>query len=92
MNKERKLIIAGNWKMNKTVAESLALVKGLRIELANVKEDVYKRQALQDALKTLESSGAEMAALHLIHQQQQVFFIAQLAQAQQVFGLSLIHI
>jgi triosephosphate isomerase len=38
MNKERKLIIAGNWKMNKTVAESLALVKGLKIELANVKE------------------------------------------------------
>jgi hypothetical protein len=26
MNKERKLIIAGNWKMNKTVAEALALV------------------------------------------------------------------
>jgi triosephosphate isomerase len=38
MNKERKLIIAGNWKMNKTVAESLALVKGLKIELANVRE------------------------------------------------------
>ena len=38
MNKERKLIIAGNWKMNKTVAEALALVKGLRLELANMKE------------------------------------------------------
>ena len=38
MNKERKLIIAGNWKMNKTVAEALALVNGLKIELANVKE------------------------------------------------------
>jgi triosephosphate isomerase len=38
MNKERKLIIAGNWKMNKTVAESLDLVRGLKIELANVKE------------------------------------------------------
>jgi triosephosphate isomerase len=38
MNKERKLIIAGNWKMNKTAAEALALVKGLKIELANVKE------------------------------------------------------
>jgi triosephosphate isomerase len=38
MNKERKLIIAGNWKMNKTVAESLALVRGLLIELANCKE------------------------------------------------------
>jgi triosephosphate isomerase len=38
MNKERKLIIAGNWKMNKTVAESLALVNDLKLELKNVKE------------------------------------------------------
>src|ERR1035441_2960636 len=38
MNKERKLIIAGNWKMNKTVDEALALVRGLKIELANCKE------------------------------------------------------
>jgi triosephosphate isomerase (TIM) len=38
MNKERKLIIAGNWKMNKNAAEALALVKDLKLELANVKE------------------------------------------------------
>src|SRR5512143_4036528 len=38
MNKDRKLIIAGNWKMNKTVAEALDLMRGLKIELANVKE------------------------------------------------------
>src|SRR3974390_2363350 len=38
MNKERKLIVAGNWKMNKTVAEALDLVRGLKIELASVKE------------------------------------------------------
>src|SRR4029079_1565260 len=38
MNKDRKLIIAGNWKMNKTVAEALDLVSDLKIELANVKE------------------------------------------------------
>ena len=38
MNKPRKLIIAGNWKMNKTVAEALALVGSLKIDLANVKE------------------------------------------------------
>src|SRR3954464_11730321 len=38
MNKERKLIIAGNWKMNKTVAEGLDLVRSLKIELTNVKE------------------------------------------------------
>ncbi len=38
MNKERKLIIAGNWKMNKTVAEALNLVRGLKIELGSVRE------------------------------------------------------
>jgi triosephosphate isomerase len=38
MKKERRLIIAGNWKMNKTVAEALALVKGLKLELANIKD------------------------------------------------------
>src|SRR6266478_5112874 len=38
MQKARKLIIAGNWKMNKTVAEALDLVRGLKIELTNVKE------------------------------------------------------
>jgi triosephosphate isomerase (TIM) len=38
MNKERKLIIAGNWKMNKTVAEALALVNDFKMELANIKE------------------------------------------------------
>src|SRR5437016_6426564 len=38
MNKERKLIIAGNWKMNKTVAEALDLVRSLKFELINIKE------------------------------------------------------
>jgi len=38
MEKERKLIIAGNWKMNKTAAEGLDLVNGLKRELANVKD------------------------------------------------------
>jgi triosephosphate isomerase (TIM) len=38
MNKERKLIIAGNWKMNKTAAEGLDLVRDLKLDLANIKE------------------------------------------------------
>jgi triosephosphate isomerase len=38
MNKERKLIIAGNWKMNKTVAEALTLVDDLTRDVAAVKE------------------------------------------------------
>lgn len=38
MEKQRKLVIAGNWKMNKTVAEAVDLVQGLKRELAAVKE------------------------------------------------------
>ena len=33
MNKERKLIIAGNWKMNKTVGEATDLIEALKREL-----------------------------------------------------------
>jgi len=38
MDKLRKLIIAGNWKMNKTVDEALVLVNGLIREVNHVKE------------------------------------------------------
>ena len=38
MDKERKLVIAGNWKMNKTVAEALDLVAGIKRGLKGVKE------------------------------------------------------
>jgi triosephosphate isomerase (TIM) len=38
MSKERKLIIAGNWKMNKTAAEAVDLVNGLKLELSAVKD------------------------------------------------------
>jgi triosephosphate isomerase len=38
MDKERKLIIAGNWKMNKTVAEARDLVQDLKRELSSIKE------------------------------------------------------
>ena len=38
MEKDRRLIIAGNWKMNKTVAEALDLVQGLVREVQQVKE------------------------------------------------------
>jgi triosephosphate isomerase len=38
MQKERKLIIAGNWKMNKTVAEAVSLARDLKLETANIKE------------------------------------------------------
>ncbi|MCL5099446.1 MAG: triose-phosphate isomerase [Candidatus Omnitrophica bacterium] len=38
MDKERKLLIAGNWKMNKTVAEALDFVQDLRREATGIKE------------------------------------------------------
>src|SRR5689334_451214 len=38
MNKERKLIIGGNWKMNKTAAEAIVLVNGLNLELGAIKD------------------------------------------------------
>ena len=69
MNKERKLIIAGNWKMNKTVAEALALVKGLKIELANVKEvDVVicpPFTALDEVSKAILDCGIRLGAQNM---------------------------
>ncbi len=38
MEKQRRLIIAGNWKMNKTAAEALGLVEAIKREVATVKE------------------------------------------------------
>ena len=38
MNKERKLIIAANWKMNKTVAEATELVEALKRDLGGQTE------------------------------------------------------
>lgn len=69
MNKARKLIIAGNWKMNKTVAESLALVKDLKIELANMKEvDVVvcpPYTALESVSKAILDSSIRLGAQNM---------------------------
>jgi len=69
MNKERKLIIAGNWKMNKTVAEALALVNGLKLELANVKEvDIVvcpPFTALEPVSKTILDSNIRLGAQNM---------------------------
>jgi len=69
MNKERKLIIAGNWKMNKTAAEALALVKGLKIELANVREvDMVvcpPFTALSDVSKAVLDSNLRLGAQNM---------------------------
>ena len=69
MNKERKLIIAGNWKMNKTVAEAVALVGDLKIELANVTEvDIVvcpPFTALSEVAKALRGSNIQVGAQNM---------------------------
>lgn len=69
MNKERKLIIAGNWKMNKTVAEGLDLVRGLKIELGNVKEvDIVACPpftALSEVSKAILDSNIRLGAQNM---------------------------
>ncbi|OQB89317.1 MAG: Bifunctional PGK [Verrucomicrobia bacterium ADurb.Bin118] len=69
MNKERKLIIAGNWKMNKTVAEALDLAAGLKLELANVKEvDIVvcpPYTALSEVSKAILDSNIRLGAQNM---------------------------
>jgi triosephosphate isomerase len=69
MNKPRKLIIAGNWKMNKTVAESLALVDDLKIELAGIREvDLVvcpPFTALKPVSDALTNTAIKLGAQHM---------------------------
>jgi triosephosphate isomerase len=69
MNKERKLIIAGNWKMNKTVAEALDLVHGCKLELGNVKEvDIVvcpPYTALSEVSKAILDSNIRLGAQNM---------------------------
>ncbi len=69
MDKERKLIIAGNWKMNKTVAEALDLVNGLKRDLAQVKEiDIVvcpPFTALSEVSKAILDSNIRLGAQNM---------------------------
>jgi len=69
MNKERKLIIAGNWKMNKTVAEALTLVSDLKRDLAGVKEvDVVvcpPYTALESVSRAILDSNLKLGAQNM---------------------------
>src|SRR5499427_4893050 len=72
MNKERKLIVAGNWKMNKTVAEALDLVRGLKLELTNIKEvDIVvcpPFTALESVSKAILDSNLRLGAQNMSEQ------------------------
>ena len=69
MDKERKLIVAGNWKMNKTVAEALDLVGALKTKLANIKEvDVVvcpPFTALSEVAKALSDADIRLGAQNM---------------------------
>jgi triosephosphate isomerase (TIM) len=69
LDKERRLIIAGNWKMNKTVAEGLDLVNGIKRELTNVKEvDIVvcpPFTALHDVSKAVLNSNIRLGAQNM---------------------------
>jgi triosephosphate isomerase len=69
MQKERKLIIAGNWKMNKTVAEAVSLVRDLKLDTANIKEvDIVvcpPFTALGEVSKEVLSSSIRLGAQNM---------------------------
>src|SRR5512135_2330333 len=69
MDKERKLIIAGNWKMNKTVAEGVALVNGIKREVKDVKEvDIVvcpPFTALSEVSKVILDSNIRLGAQNM---------------------------
>ncbi|MDA0751708.1 MAG: triose-phosphate isomerase [Verrucomicrobia bacterium] len=69
MEKDRKLLIAGNWKMNKTVAESLDLVQELVREVNQVKEvDIVvcpPFTALSDVSKKVIESNIRLGAQNM---------------------------
>jgi triosephosphate isomerase len=69
MNKERKLVVAGNWKMNKTVAEALDLVEDLKRELGSVKEvDIVVAPpftAISEVSKAILDSNIRLAAQNM---------------------------
>jgi len=69
MNKERRLIVAGNWKMNKTVAEALDLVRGLKSELVNIKEvDIVvcpPFTALSEVAQAIRGSNIQLGAQNM---------------------------
>jgi triosephosphate isomerase len=72
MDKERRLIIAGNWKMNKTVHEAVDLVNGLKRDLNGVKEvDIVvcpPFTALGEVSKAIIESNIRLGAQNMSEQ------------------------
>lgn len=68
----RRMMIAGNWKLHKTVAESLALVRELRRLLAQVRDcDLVVAPpytALYAVAKALEGSNIDLSAQEIFYE------------------------
>ncbi|MBU1045001.1 MAG: triose-phosphate isomerase [Candidatus Omnitrophica bacterium] len=73
----RKPIIAGNWKMNKTITESLDLVRQLSIELKDVKDvDILVCPvftALHSVSQAVDGSNIKMGAQNLFWEEKGAF-------------------
>jgi triosephosphate isomerase len=75
---ERRMVIAGNWKMHKTIAEALGLVEELKERLAGVssKADVVVAPpftALASVVRALEGAPVRVAAQNCYWEQSGAF-------------------
>ena len=73
----RRMLIAGNWKMHKTVAEALALVRDLKRLVSQVRDcDIAVAPpytALHAVAKALEDSSIKLAAQELFYEEKGAF-------------------
>jgi triosephosphate isomerase (TIM) len=77
MSTKRKILIAGNWKMNKTIAESLELIQGLRSAVDNVSEVEMlvcpPFTALSEVSKALQGSAIRLGSQNVSEQDNGAF-------------------
>ena len=77
MSTQRKILIAGNWKMNKTIAESLELIQGLRSTVDNVSEVEMlvcpPFTALSEVSKALQGSAIRLGSQNVSEQDNGAF-------------------
>lgn len=72
----RRPVIAGNWKMNKTVGESVELVKGLMPLVKGAKAEVVVCPtfvSLNEVVKTLKGSNIGVGAQNMYHKDSGAF-------------------
>ncbi len=73
-----KKLIAGNWKMNNNIEESVSLIKSLKLKLKNIIDDVEVAvfpsfASLSDAARELKGSSIELGAQNLYFEEKGAF-------------------